>query len=103
MPGSHLLISFANIFGSLFCHLQIFFSKSNFFKKIFQEYHEKVKQFASRSGLMFCRALSGSIQTVWKGHQQTNDTSRQGVNSRSVSSSGCECTWGILRKRISQF
>ena len=43
----------------LFCRLWIFF-KSYFFKNIFQEYHQCVKQFGSRSGPKFCRAWSGS-------------------------------------------
>ena len=33
---------------------------ADFFKKFFQEYHQNVKQFASRPGLMFCWAWSGS-------------------------------------------
>ena len=37
-----------------------FFSKINFFKKIFQEYHQSVKQFGFRSGPTFCQAWSGS-------------------------------------------
>ena len=37
-----------------------FFSKLTFFEKLFQEYHLSVKQIGSRSGPMFCQALSGS-------------------------------------------
>ena len=33
---------------SLFCHLLIFF-KNNFFKKLFEEYHQSVKQFGTTS------------------------------------------------------
>ena len=37
-----------------------FFFKINFFEKFFQEYDQSVNQFASRSGLTFCWAWSGS-------------------------------------------
>ena len=37
-----------------------FKKKNNFFQKLFQEYHQSVKQFRSRSGLTFCRVWSGS-------------------------------------------
>ena len=37
-----------------------FFFKIDFFKKFFQEYHLKVKQIRSRSGLTLCHAWSGS-------------------------------------------
>ena len=40
--------------------MDFFFFFFNFFKQIFQEYHQSVKQFGSRSGLTFCRAWSGS-------------------------------------------
>ena len=40
------------------CPLGIF--KINFFEIFFQEYHQSVKQFGSRSGPTFCRAWSGS-------------------------------------------
>ena len=43
-------------FFKLFFHLLIFFFKINCFEKFFWEYHQSVKQFGSRSGLMFCRA-----------------------------------------------
>ena len=33
-----------------------FFFKNNFFEKFFQEYHQSVKQFGSRSGPTFCGA-----------------------------------------------
>ena len=48
-----------------FCRLLIFFI-INFFQKFFQEFHEGIKQFESRSG-------SGLIwfQTICKGYQQT--------------------------------
>ena len=36
------------------------FFQINFFIKLFQEYHQSVKQFGSWSGLTFCRAWSGS-------------------------------------------
>ena len=42
-----------------FCRLLTFF-KINFFQKFFQEHYQNVKQFGSRSVLMFCRSLSGS-------------------------------------------
>ena len=55
---------------TLFCHLRIvlffffffvcLFFKLTFSKKIFQEYHQSVKQFGSRSGPTFCRAWYGS-------------------------------------------
>ena len=37
-----------------------FFFKINFLVKFFQEYHQSVKQFGSRSGPTLCRAWSGS-------------------------------------------
>ena len=40
---------FVMIFGRL-----LIFYKINLFKKFFQEYRQTVKQFGSRSGLMFC-------------------------------------------------
>ena len=43
----------------LLCRLPIIF-KINLSEKIFQEYHQSVKQFGSRSGPTFCRARSGS-------------------------------------------
>ena len=46
-------------FACFFCGLRIFFL-INFFKNIFQEYHQIVKQFGSRSGPTFCLAWSGS-------------------------------------------
>ena len=52
-------------FCILFCCLWIFFFEINFFqkkKKNFEEYHQSVKQFGSRSGPTFCRAWSGSKQ-----------------------------------------
>ena len=36
-----------------------FFLKINFFKKLFQEYYQSVKQFGSRSGPTFCQVLGG--------------------------------------------
>ena len=47
------------------------FFKINFFEKFFQEYHQNVKQFGSRSGLTFSRALSGSkpfAKAISRGH-----------------------------------
>ena len=44
--------------GAFIWHL-IFFN-INFFQKSFQEYHQSVEQYGSRSGPTFCRALSGS-------------------------------------------
>ena len=46
----------------LFCHLQIFL-KINFLKKIFQEYHQRVKYIGFRSGPIL-------VQTVCKSNQQ---------------------------------
>ena len=43
----------------LFCRLWFFFFKL-FSNKIFQEYHQRVKQFGCRSCPTFCRAWSGS-------------------------------------------
>ena len=49
-----------------------FFSKINFLrKKIFQEYHQNVKQFRSRSG------PKSSVQTVCQGYQQTTLVNRE--------------------------
>ena len=51
-----------NFFKNVFffgCHLLIFF-KNNFFKNVFQEHHQNVKRFGSKSGPTFCRSLSGS-------------------------------------------
>ena len=42
-------------FCMLFCRLLIIF-KINFSEKFFQEYHQSVKQFGSRSGPTKCRA-----------------------------------------------
>ena len=53
----------------VFCCLLIFL-KINFFKNFFQEYHQSIKQFGSRSGLTFCQAWPGS-KTVCKCYQQT--------------------------------
>ena len=39
-----------------FCHICRIFSKINFLETIFQEYHQCVKHFGSRSGLTFCQA-----------------------------------------------
>ena len=46
-------------YACFFCCLWIFL-KLLFFKNIFQEYHQSVKQFGSRSGPTFCRFWSGS-------------------------------------------
>ena len=45
---------------SCFCCRLLTFFKMNFFKKIFQEHYQSVKQFGSRSGPMFCQSWSGS-------------------------------------------
>ena len=37
-------------FSRFFCHLLIFFFKTNFFKKKFQDHDQSVKQFGARSG-----------------------------------------------------
>ena len=44
--------------------LSVDFFKSNFFEKLFQEYDQSVKQFESRTGLIW-------VQTVCKSYQQT--------------------------------
>ena len=46
-------------FSCLCCRLLNFF-KINFLKKLFQQYHQGVKQFGSRSGPTGCRSWSGS-------------------------------------------
>ena len=48
-----------SVFGMLFSRLLIFF-KINIFDNFFQEYHQSVKQFGSRSGRTKCPAWSGS-------------------------------------------
>ena len=45
------------ILHAFFGHLSFFF-KINFFKKLFQEDHQSVYQFGSRSGPIFCHARS---------------------------------------------
>ena len=45
----YLLTGLTLLATMLFCRLLIFF-KINFFDKFFQEYHQSVKQFGSRSG-----------------------------------------------------
>ena len=47
-------------FACFFFLSSVDFFKINFFKIIFQEYHQSVKQFRSRSGPTFRRAWSGS-------------------------------------------
>ena len=47
-------------FACFFFFSSVDFFKINFFKIIFQEYHQSVKQFRSRSGPTFRRAWSGS-------------------------------------------
>ena len=64
LPARHNLLQWSNSLPSGkffmdFCRLLIFF-KIDFFKKFFQEYHQSVKQFGSRSGPTFCPAWSGS-------------------------------------------
>ena len=46
-------------FFTIFCRLLIFF-KIKLFEKFFQEYHQSVKQFWSRSDRTFCQPWSGS-------------------------------------------
>ena len=62
-----ILNSLPTGYVACFCCCLLIFFKINFFEKIFQEYHQIVKQFGSRSGL-----TSGLIwiQTVSKGNQQ---------------------------------
>ena len=47
-----------SLHGNFACFFVVcgFFFKINFFKNIFQENHQSVKQFGSRSGPMFCWA-----------------------------------------------
>ena len=45
------------------------FFKINFFEKVFQEYHQSVKQLGSSSGLTFVGLIW--LQTVCKSYQQT--------------------------------
>ena len=52
----------------LFCRLLIFF-KIKFFENFFQEYHQSIKQFGSRSGPTFHWGLIW-VQIVCKGYQQ---------------------------------
>ena len=52
-------------FASFFIVCWYFF-KINFWEKFFQEYHQSVKKFGSRSGPMFCQSWS-----VCKCYQQT--------------------------------
>ena len=47
-------------FACFFVLCGFFFFKLTFFKKTFQEYHQCIKQFGSRSGPTFCRGWSGS-------------------------------------------
>ena len=47
-------------FSSILLFADLSFLNINFFEKFFQEFHQSVKQFGSRSGPMFCRAKSGS-------------------------------------------
>ena len=49
----------AEIFFHYFCWLLIFLFKINFFENFFQEYHQSVKQFKTRSGPT--KILSGLI------------------------------------------
>ena len=64
------------LLGNFVC---FFFIIINFSKKIFQEYHQSVKQFGSRSSPTFCR-----VQTVCKGYQQSTKvaTSGERINAR---------------------
>ena len=48
------------IFMLIFLSPADFFFKINFFKTLFQEHYQSVKQFGSRSGPTFCRSWSGS-------------------------------------------
>ena len=48
----------AGKFFTLFCHLLVFF-KINLFQKFFQEYHQTVEQFGSRSGSSSVRPVMG--------------------------------------------
>ena len=63
-------------FACFFVVCGFFFSINFFQKKIFQEYHQNVKQFGSRSGQIW-------VQTVCKGYQQMIkvDTSEERVKS----------------------
>ena len=63
---------------AFFPRLLIFF-KINVFEKFFEEYHQSVKQFGSRSGSTFCRAQSGSKLL---NRLSVDDASRQRVKCR---------------------
>ena len=65
--------------GNFACFFVVcnFFFKINFFKKIFQEYHQSVKKFVSRSG----PTMSGLIcvQTVGKSESLDRSVSLRGL------------------------
>ena len=50
----HVISLHAEQFSTLFLSSAVFFLQN--FKAFFQEFHQSVKQFASRSGLTQCRA-----------------------------------------------
>ena len=54
-----------------------FVFKLTFSKKVFQEQHQSVKQFGSRSGLTFFSGLIW-VQTVCRGYQQMTKVTTSG-------------------------
>ena len=70
---------------SCFCCRLLTFFKIFFFKKIFQEHYQSVKQFVSRSLPTFCRSWSGSKQFANViSRQQKFAASKKGVKFRSI-------------------
>ena len=63
--SAHLTLCMLGNFACFFVVCGFFFPKISFFKKMFEEYHQSVKQFGYRSGLTIW------VQTVRKGYQQT--------------------------------
>ena len=62
------------------CSPLLTFFKIKFFKKLFQEHYQCVKQFGSKSGPTYCQSCSGSklfAKVIGRGHVVT---SREKVN-----------------------
>ena len=79
-------------FQMLLCRLLIFFH-NQLLGKFDQEYHQSVKQFGSRAGPTFCRALSGSklLAMVVSRRQASTGLRRYLVHERpKIWSSHCE-------------
>ena len=56
------------------------FFQMNFFEKFFQEYHQSVKQFGSRSGPTFCLSGLICVQTVCEGDQQMTSVGKESMS-----------------------